>query len=161
MFLYWVPSLGVAILGPLALLPAWRSREGRAEYRAGWEMWWLTAVTMALWCVVMFGPDATSPRQGSYLTEVLALSGSCLAFWAVRPWVAAVMTGAQMVCNFALFVWLTPVMPPVGAEVATANWFLGAACLVSAAGMGAVLLNFAMGTASRMTGRALHGSSSQ
>ena len=147
--LYWIPSIGLAILGPLALLLLSLSRRWRpnsAEFIAASRIWLLTGLTLALWCLLMFGPGATFPHQGTYLTEILALAGSCLAFWAVRPWLAVAATTVQVVWNTALFVWLTPIPPPPGAgsDLGPVNSVLGALCLISAIAICALLAGFAL-----------------
>jgi hypothetical protein len=151
-FFYWIPSIGLAILGPLALMLNMSRRCRRAESIAASRIWLLTGVILVLWCLVMFGPDSTGTRQGTYLTEILAFSGSCLAFWALRPWLAVALTAAHILWNAVLFVWLTPVLPPPGsselriywgADTGPINIFLGAACLMSAAAIFSLLASFA------------------
>jgi hypothetical protein len=91
--------------------------------------------------LILFGPDATTPHQGTYLTEILAFSGSCLAFWAVSPRLAVAVTALQIAWTAVLYIWLTPVALPaaVGVDTGPANFFLGAACLLSAAAIFALL----------------------
>ena len=150
MFLHWIPGIGLAILGPLAILWSglFPARVGRAEYVAACRMWLLTGVTLAFWCLVLYGPIVTytTPHQGTYLTEILALAGSCLAFWAVRPWLAVVFASVQILWNAVWFIWLTPSPPPVGVPVVTGptNVVLGAACVISAAAIFALLAVFAL-----------------
>ena len=152
MFLYWIPSISFAILGPLALLAGVARHRRTSEFLAAARLWLLNALILVLWCVILFGPDSTGPRQGTYITEMLAFCGSCLAFWAVRPWLAVAMTAVQILWNVVLFVWLTPLLPPPGLSELRVAWgaptgppnvFLGAACVFSAAAMLVLLVNFA------------------
>ena len=107
---YWVQSLGLASLGPLALVLARLIRRSpfQAELIGAFRMWCTAAITIVLWCLIMFGPNATMPHQGTYLTEILAFTGSALAFWALAPRLAVAMTGIQVLLNITVFVWLTP-----------------------------------------------------
>ncbi len=50
----------------------------------------------------MFGPNATIPHQGTYLTEIMALTGSILAFLALLPRLAVAMTGIQALLNITV-----------------------------------------------------------
>jgi hypothetical protein len=141
MFLHWFPGIGLAILGPLALLLS--RRPHGPEFQAAARIWLLTGLTLALWSLILFGPTATYPHQGAYLTEILAFVGSCLAFWAVRPWLAVLATAMQILWNAAVFIWLTPIAPPpgVGSDLGPANSVLAAACLLSAAAIFALLFS--------------------
>jgi hypothetical protein len=148
MFHHWIPGIGLAVLGPLALLLLSLSRRRRpssAEFIAAARMWGLIGLTLLLWSLILFGPGATYPHQGAYLTEILALAGSCLAFWAVSPWLAAAATAVQILSTAAWFVWLTPIAPPpgMGSGLGPVNSVLGAACLLSAAAIFALLADFA------------------
>jgi hypothetical protein len=96
-FRYWIPSIGLAILGPLALLfvRLFRRPYG-SEFTIACRMWLVIGVTLVLWCLLMFGPAATFNHQGTYLTQILALAGSCLAFWAISPWLAVAAAAVQI-----------------------------------------------------------------
>jgi hypothetical protein len=146
MFVNWIPSIGLAILGPLVFLLPGSSRHRReAEFIAASRMWLLTGLILVLWSLIMFGPVATLPHQGTYLTEVLAFAGSSLAFWAIRPWLAVAVAAIQILWNAVLFVWLTPALPALGAGVSDGpvNFSLGAACLLSTFAMFALLAIYA------------------
>jgi hypothetical protein len=145
MFDTWVASMGLAVLGPLALLISFMRKRRGVEFTAAVRMWWLNALILVLWSLILFGPGTTAPRQGTYMTEVLALAGSCLAFWAIRPWLAVTATAAQILWNALLFIWLTPVTPAAGMEVSLPNSVLGMVCAASATALFVVL---AIGTAS-------------
>ena len=71
-------------------------------------MWVLTTVTLLTWTLLMFGPTATYPHQGTYLTEELALAASCLACWCVSPLLAWLFVAVRMVWTVVVFVWLSP-----------------------------------------------------
>jgi putative Mn2+ efflux pump MntP len=116
-------------------------------------MWTLTGWMLLLWCVLLYGPNSTEARQGTYLTEILALAGFSVAFWAIRPWLGAAMTAAQILWNVILFVWLTPVMTPPGMEIGPLNFFQALLCVLSAAGMGILLARFAFAEEARSKAR--------
>jgi hypothetical protein len=147
MFLHWIPNIGLAFLGPLVLLVwSFSHRRRGTEFVVATRMWLLTGLTLTIWSLVLFGPVGTIPHQGTYLTELLALAGSCLAFWAVHPWLCAGMTAAQVLWNALLFIWLTPAAPQigVGAVSGPVNFFLAAACFLSSATIVFILGLFAL-----------------
>jgi hypothetical protein len=63
---------------------------------------------VVVWTLLMFGPTATYPHQGPYVTEELALAGSCMAFWCVRPVLGWLFVAVRMVWTVVVFAWLTP-----------------------------------------------------
>jgi hypothetical protein len=155
MFHHWFAAVDLAILGPLALLLAALMRRHRtAEYVAAWRMWVLTAVTLVVWTLLMFGPTATYPHQGPYLTEELALAGSCMAFWCVRPVLGWLFVAVRMVWTVVVFAWLTPSGQAIamGGTRGPGNWVLWLVCLGSVVGMGLVLAGWGRGKALRAAG---------
>lgn len=145
MFLYWTPAIGFGILGPLALLLATLlGRRRQVEFLAASRMWLLNGLTLVFWCLLIYGPGATYPHHGTYLTEVLAFVGSSLAFWAIRPWLAILFGAVQILWTAIVFVWLTPTAQPPGvsSDFGPVNSVLAAACLVSLAAIFALLTVF-------------------
>ncbi len=156
MLFHWIPAIGFSVLGPLALLLLGlsRRRSHEVEFITAARMWGLTGLTLAIWCLVMFGWEDAIPHHGVYLTEILAFTGSCLAFWAIRPWLAVALTTLQVLWNAALFIWLTPIaIRGVGSTLAgPVNPVLGAVCLLSAAAIFALLAGFARQPAATAAG---------
>ena len=69
----------------------------------------ITAIILAVWCVVMFGPNmdgfgtpTTFVHQGTYLTVIFAFTASWLAFWAQNPRLAIGLAIPQILWNVGL-----------------------------------------------------------
>lgn len=98
-----------------------------------------------LWCLLMYGPDYTVAYQGCYLTVIFALAGSSLAFWAIRPHFAVLITSAEAICGAVIFIWLTPTGVGAGGPDVVDPTFTGfrgmaVACFLSAVGFVAGLV---------------------
>jgi hypothetical protein len=145
-FISFVPCLGLFSLGPLALLLAALSiRKKRVEFILAGRLWLCTMLTIVLWCLFMFGPIGTGVHVGSFFMVIAALTGSCLALWALRPVVAVGIAVVEILWNAILYIWVTSPAPVSGSGSVTAtlngplNIGFAAACLLSAAAMFAVL----------------------
>jgi hypothetical protein len=127
-FSTWIPCVGLAVFGPLALLASPRKRP---EFKLASRLWFCIGLTLVLWCLLMFGPATTGVHQGTYFTVILAFAGSWLAFWNTRPALAVAATVLNVTWNIVLFVWLMPlpvVEQPGAAPIAgVANVTTGAA----------------------------------
>jgi hypothetical protein len=132
MFIYWIQSLDLFSLTPLAFI-IWLAlrRRKSTEIQQAWLLWLCTAITLVVWCLLMFIPASTHAYQGSYFTELTAFSGGALALWAISQRLAVLAIGCHIVFNLAVYVFL-PVTQPVGAPT-----FMGPANLVLA-GFGAL-----------------------
>ena len=102
MFFEFLPALGFVGLGVVALAAGLNRGKRTVEWSAAARVWLLIGCTDAIWVLLMFGPGTTYTHQGTYLTMILAFIGGVLALWAVAPWVAWTLGGAQIL----LYVWL-------------------------------------------------------
>jgi hypothetical protein len=144
----FVICLGFLIIGVPALLIGIARRYRTPEWRAAGILWIFTALTLAVWCVLIFGPGphgfqgcgsngpcaATIIHQGTYATVLLGYIGSILALWAVSPRLAVVIGCCQVLLNVLLYVVL---LRPASAGVLLAEpptllacFFLAASSLV-------------------------------
>jgi hypothetical protein len=109
-FVSFFPCINVSALGPIVLAIASFFKCRSPQYVAALRLWVFTLLTLAIWCVLMFGPDYAIVHQGTYLTVVLALAASSLAFWAIHSWLAITVGAIQMLWAFYIYVWSFP--PP-------------------------------------------------
>jgi hypothetical protein len=109
MFLRWFWSIDLFSFAPIAFL-IWIAfvRRNSAEIRQAWRLWLCTALTFAIWCLLMFGPTGTLVHQGCYFTELAAIAGGILALWAISPKLAALVTTCHILVNLAVYVFFTP-----------------------------------------------------
>jgi hypothetical protein len=145
-FLFFVPCLGLFSLSPFALLLAALSmRRKRVEFVLAARLWLCTLLTIVSWCLLMFGPHGTGMHLSSFFLVIAALTGSCLALWALHPVVAVGVAVVQILGDAILYIWATPPAPVPGSGSVTAtlngpiNMGFAAACLLAAAGILAVL----------------------
>ena len=100
----FVICLGFLAIGPFALLIGiFRQRRTR-EWRAAGLLWVFTALTLAVWCLLMFGPGTTIIHQGTYATVLLGYVASILALWALSPRLAVAIGCCQVLLNVLLYV---------------------------------------------------------
>jgi len=102
-FFYIGPCLGFLMLGPLALLAGIARRFRSVEWRDACLLWLLTTASIAVWCLLMFGPAKTVVHTGSYAVILFAMAGSVLALWAVSRWLALFIAVLQIVLNVLLY----------------------------------------------------------
>jgi hypothetical protein len=109
MFVHWCSSIDLFSFAPLVLLfcVVLRRRRSR-EFQQAWRLLLCAALTLAGWCLLMYGPGTTVTHQGCYFTEVTAFAGGVLALWALRPGLAAFVTASHILLNLALYIFLTP-----------------------------------------------------
>lgn len=87
-FYHLLPSLGLLLLGPLAMLVARRRGRLRAtEWRFALTCWALVAVGAVAWGLLLFGSDEsrTVLHQGSYLLPLLGVCGAVAGLRATFP----------------------------------------------------------------------------
>jgi len=87
-FFNLLPSLGLLLLGPVAMAIGWRRRRRRPEdWNAALMLLGTFALGVLLWALIMFGGSAaqTVIHQGTYLLPVLALAGCAIGLRAVWP----------------------------------------------------------------------------
>jgi hypothetical protein len=147
MCLYWFSSIDILGLAPLVLLLCAILRWRRSpEFQQACRLWLCTAITLAVWCLVMFGPGSTLVPAGCYFTEIAAFAGGILAFWALSPRLAAIVAMCHILFNAGLYAWLTPPQPVgVSTFMGPLNPALSFACFITAAGFALVLWRMAFG----------------
>lgn len=138
LYLFLVPSLGLMLLGPLAMLAVVR-RKRRGD-PADWRFALVCLATVfigwAAWCLLMFGNGGsrTVIHQGSFLLPILALcagvAGLRAAFPRAGAWVAAISAALM------LAIYVPAVTPPENSSYSfgsglLAALFLAGFCFVS------------------------------
>ena len=150
MFAYWAPSAGLALFGPLSLLlcTIFR-RRNQNELRPAGMLWLSCAVTLVLWCLIIFGPSTYVPH-GTYFTEIAAYAGSALAFWALSPSLAVAVAAAGTLLDVALFIRCSPpAQAGFGTDTGPLNGAMVLVCVLAAAGILAVLARLATGSSAK------------
>jgi hypothetical protein len=88
-FFNLIPSLGLLLLGPVAMAIGWRRRRGRRpeDWSAATMLLGTFALGVLLWALIMFGGSAaqTVIHQGSYLLPALGIVGCAIGLRAVWP----------------------------------------------------------------------------
>jgi hypothetical protein len=154
MFLSWFSSIDLFGLAPLALLLCTILRRQRSvEFQQAYRLWLCTAITLVVWCVLMFGPGTTVVHQGCYFTEIAAFAGGTLAVWALSHRLAAIVTTCHVLFNAGLYVWLTTPRPMgIATFMGPLNPVLSFACFAAAVGLTLVLGRMAFGRSSDRLG---------
>lgn len=139
MFLRWFWSIDLLSLTPMAFL-IWilLGHPTSREIGQAGRLWLCTALTLAVWCLLMFGPAATQVHQGCYFTELAAVAGGILLLWAISPTVAALVATCHILFNLAVYVFFTPpniaglaaVMGPLNPILLTVSVLSGFACAI-------------------------------
>ncbi len=126
-FFYLLPSLGLLLLGPLAM--AIRFRRGR-EDGIDWSFA-LTALGVAaagavLWGLILFGttPARTVIHAGTYLLPILAMAGAIAGLRATFPRLAIGVVALN--CVLALAIYSPSVEPPPGSGYSVLAFLLAA-----------------------------------
>jgi hypothetical protein len=112
-FLYLLPSLGVLLLGPIAM--ALLRRRGRAsprEWSFALTCWAVVLLACIAWGLLLFGNAAsrTTIHVGSYAIPILAFSGAVAGLRAVLPRVAIYCVAAGVLLSLLVY---APVVVPV------------------------------------------------
>ncbi len=87
-FYHLIPSLGLLLLGPLAMLVARRRGRLRAtEWRFALSCWAVFGVGAVAWGLLLFGSEESRAvlHQGSYLLPLLGIAGAVAGLRAVFP----------------------------------------------------------------------------
>jgi hypothetical protein len=131
-----IPSLGLLLLGPVAMAIGWR-RRGRdpTEFHAAAIVLATFALGAVLWALIQFGGFSaqTVIHQGSYLVPLLGLAGCAIGLRAVWPRFAIGWLALNLIVMLAIYV---PDFEPVeGAAFTPAN---GVLALFGLAGFAAV-----------------------
>ena len=98
-----VPALGILVLGPILLgLALLLRKTGRAhslkqvDTRLERSLALFLGLTVAVWSIVLFGPNATVLHQGSYLTPILAFVLCTAAWWKLSPSATVALVALQV-----------------------------------------------------------------
>jgi len=127
-FFYLVPSLGLLLLGPLAMLfGRRRGRRRPAEWSLALSCFAVFALGALIWGLVLFGnsPSRASVHIGSYLVPLLGICGAVVGLRATFPRFAVWFVGAAALLSLTLYV--PSLTPAPGSE-----YSLPAALLVAA-----------------------------
>jgi hypothetical protein len=106
-FFNLVPSLGLLLLGPVAMAIGWRRRGARPdEWQAAAILLGTFALGVVLWALIMFGGAAaqTVIHQGSYLLPAIGLVGCAIGLRAVWPRFATWWLLASMALMMVIYV---------------------------------------------------------
>lgn len=138
-FFNTLPSLGLLLLGPVAMAISWRRRRSRDpdDWKAATTVLAMFVLGLVLWALIQWGgwTATTVIHQGSYLLPVLGLAGCALGLRAAWPRFATGWIALNIVVMLVIYV---PVFEPVeGSSFTVVNALLAAAAL---AGFAAVAL---------------------
>lgn len=136
-FFNLLPSLGLLLLGPVAMAIGWRRRRARdqVEWRAATMVLLTFLVATFVWALLQWGgwTATTVIHQGSYAIPALGLAGCTLALRAAWPRFAIGWLALNFVFMLVIY---TPDFEPVeGSVFSPANGVLAALALL---GFGAV-----------------------
>ena len=106
-------------------------------------MWLYVLCTLVLWCLLMFDAGATDIHQGTYLTVLLAFSGTVLAIWAVSPRFAALLAALQIGFTILVYGFFCRNSQPAGTPQQPANWEMAVLAILAAALVCTVLVKIA------------------
>jgi hypothetical protein len=106
-FFNLVPSLGLLLLGPVAMAIGWRRRRDRPdEWGAASVLLATFAIGTVLWALIMFGGAAaqTVIHQGSYLLPALGIAGCAIGLRAVWPRFACWWLALNLILMLVVYV---------------------------------------------------------
>lgn len=107
-FFYLLPSLGLLLLGPLAVAVTWlrRTQVHSAEWTFALTCFAAFVVGAIGWGVILFGPPAARPtvHVGSYLVPILGLCGCAVGLRATFPRFATYFVSVNAALMLALYV---------------------------------------------------------
>jgi len=135
-FFFLLPSLGLLLLGPVAMALAWRRRPRREpEWRFALLCFAAFGIGALVWGLVIIGgePARTSIHVGSYLLPILGAVGCVAALRAVLPRFAVPYLLSAALFSLALYV---PYFEPLpGASFSPANAAFAALALAGFAAL--------------------------
>jgi hypothetical protein len=102
-FFYFIPSLGFVGFGFPFLFAGFANRFRTRYWQLAMLLSLFMVVTIVIWCVLMFGPDATVIHQGTYVTVLLGFLACCLSLWSVSPKLAQALVALQALLDVLLF----------------------------------------------------------
>lgn len=130
-FFYLLPSLGLLLVGPLAMAVGYRRKVvNPAEWSFALTCLVLLAVGAVCWGLLMFGGSAASTviHQGTYLLPVLGLCGAVVGLRAVFPRFALWFLGFNALLMLAIYV--PAFEPPPGSAYSFLTALLAALSLL-------------------------------
>jgi hypothetical protein len=127
-FYYLLPLLGGIALAPLTYLLLLLRRARGPDLEAAGRLWAWLLLNLATWALLLFGPYSTVIHQGTYATEMFALTAGVISLWRLLPRLTVLLVTAQSVVG--LIVYATPPHQPSGLN--PAGFSLGAALLAAA-----------------------------
>lgn len=136
-FFYLLPSLGLLLIAPLAMVAVRRRPAGREDWDFALSCLLALGVGAVAWGLLVFGSEAmrTVIHIGSYLLPILGMAGCVAGLRAVWPRFAVWYVGFAAVLSLAIYV---PALTPLAGSSYSATTALLA--LVSLAGFLAVAL---------------------
>ena len=138
-FYRWNRSIDLFSFAPPAYLVCLVFRRRRStEFQQSWFLWLYVAMTIIVWCLVMFGPYTTAVHQGCYATELAAIAAAILAVWSISPASTYCLVILHIALNLATYVLLTPARPigvatfmgPVNTALCAVSGFAAAATVL-------------------------------
>jgi hypothetical protein len=145
-FFNLVPSLGLLLLGPVAMAIGWRRRRRRpGEWKAAAVLLGAFALGVVLWALIQWGGSTaqTVIHQGSYLLPALGLAGCAIGLRAVWPRFAIGWLALNLVLMLVVYV---PDFEPVGTAFAPVSALFA---LLALAGFAVLALGLGPGRAGR------------
>jgi hypothetical protein len=132
LFYYFLPSMGLLLLGPIAMLIGRRRRLGGdapAEWNLARDCLIVCAIGLVFWCLLMFGNGASRAviHQGSYFLPIAGMVAGILGLRAVVPRLGAWIVAIWAVFMLALYV--PALTPPESTSYSLAAILLSALCV--------------------------------
>ncbi len=132
LFYYLIPSLGLLLLGPVAMLVGRRRRrtgDRPAEWKLARESLIVFALGTVIWCLLMFGTEAARAviHQGSYFIPLIGMVAGICGLRAVWPRAGTWIVGAWALFSLILFIPYTPA--PEGTSFSFFSAAIAAVCL--------------------------------
>ena len=103
-FFYMRCALALFAFGPVALLAGVSRKRRSTEWKAAIFLWSYVAITVVIWCLMIFIPNSTAIHDGTYVTMLAAFAGSALAFWNLSR-LLAIFVSAFHICMAVLIYW--------------------------------------------------------
>jgi hypothetical protein len=126
LFLFLLPSLGLLLLTPLAMLLGRRRARDREEWRFALLAYAVLVVGALAWALILFGsaPARTVVHQGSYLLPALGLAAGAVGLRSVFPRFANWYVPVAALAILALYA--PSLNPPAGRSYSAAAILLAA-----------------------------------
>jgi hypothetical protein len=130
LFAYLLPSMGLLLIAPVAMLVGWRRRDrNSAEWAFALSCFAIFAIGAVIWGLLVFGgeEDRTYVHITSYLLLILGMAGAVAGLRSVFPLLALWYVGLSAFLSLALY---APALdPPPGTSYSFFAALLAAASL--------------------------------